>query len=57
MFWDTLRADIRHTLRLAIKTPVFTTLTVLALGARHRRHHRDLRRRQRRAAARAALSR
>ena len=32
MFWDTLRADVRHTLRLAIKTPVFTTLTVLALA-------------------------
>jgi len=32
MFWDTLRADIRHTLRLAIKTPVFTVLTVLALA-------------------------
>jgi predicted permease len=32
MFVDTLRADIRHTLRLAIKTPVFTTLTVLALA-------------------------
>jgi putative ABC transport system permease protein len=32
MFWDTLRADIRHTLRLAVKTPVFTTLTVLALA-------------------------
>ena len=32
MFWDTLRADIRHTLRLAIKTPVFTTLTILALA-------------------------
>ena len=32
MFWDTLRADIRHTLRLAIKTPVFTSLTVLALA-------------------------
>ena len=32
MFWDTLRADIRHTVRLAIKTPVFTTLTVLALA-------------------------
>ncbi|MBY0496400.1 MAG: ABC transporter permease [Cyanobacteria bacterium] len=27
-----LRADIRHTLRLAIKTPVFSTLTVLALA-------------------------
>ena len=32
MFWDTLRADVRHTLRLAIKTPVFSTLTVLALA-------------------------
>ena len=32
MFWDMLRADIRHTLRLAVKTPVFTTLTVLALA-------------------------
>src|SRR5688572_14073863 len=32
MLWDTLRADIRHTLRLAVKTPVFTTLTVLALA-------------------------
>ena len=32
MFWDTFRADVRHTLRLAIKTPVFTALTVLALA-------------------------
>ena len=32
MFWDTLRGDIRHTLRLAIKTPVFSILTVLALA-------------------------
>jgi putative ABC transport system permease protein len=32
MFWDTLRADIRHTLRLAVKTPVFTALTILALA-------------------------
>jgi putative ABC transport system permease protein len=32
MFWDMLRADIRHTLRLAVKTPVFSTLTVLALA-------------------------
>jgi len=32
MFWDTLRADIRHTIRLAIKTPVFSGLTVLALA-------------------------
>lgn len=32
MFWDTFRADLRHTLRLAIKTPVFSALTVLALA-------------------------
>ena len=32
MFWDTLRADVRHTIRLAVKTPVFTTLTILALA-------------------------
>ena len=32
MFWDMLRADIRHTIRLAIKTPVFSVLTVLALA-------------------------
>jgi putative ABC transport system permease protein len=32
MFWDMFRADLRHTLRLAVKTPVFTTLTVLALA-------------------------
>jgi putative ABC transport system permease protein len=32
MLWDTLRADIRHTLRLAFKTPVFSALTVLALA-------------------------
>lgn len=32
MFFDTLRADVRHTLRLAIKTPVFSMLTVLALA-------------------------
>ncbi|HJU44605.1 MAG TPA: ABC transporter permease [Vicinamibacterales bacterium] len=32
MFWETLRTDIRHTLRLAVKTPVFTVLTVLALA-------------------------
>ncbi|MEO8681033.1 MAG: ABC transporter permease [Vicinamibacterales bacterium] len=32
MFWDTLRADLRHTLRMAVKTPVFTGLTVLALA-------------------------
>ena len=32
MFFETLRSDIRHTIRLAIKTPVFTTLTILALA-------------------------
>jgi len=32
MFRDLLRGDIRHTIRLAIKTPVFTTLTILALA-------------------------
>ena len=32
MFFETLRADIRHTLRLAVKTPVFTALTILALA-------------------------
>lgn len=32
MFWDLLRGDVRHTIRLAIKTPVFSTLTVLALA-------------------------
>jgi putative ABC transport system permease protein len=31
-FFDTLRADVRHTLRLAVQTPVFTALTVLALA-------------------------
>lgn len=32
MFFDLLRGDVRHTIRLAIKTPVFTTLTILALA-------------------------
>jgi putative ABC transport system permease protein len=32
MFWDTLRSDIRHTLRMAVKTPLFTALTILALA-------------------------
>jgi putative ABC transport system permease protein len=32
MFFETLRSDIRHTIRLAIKTPVFTGLTILALA-------------------------
>jgi len=32
MFLDTLRADVRYTIRLAVKTPIFTTLTILALA-------------------------
>jgi putative ABC transport system permease protein len=32
MFWETLRTDLRHTLRLAGRTPLFTALTVLALA-------------------------
>jgi predicted permease len=32
MFWDSWRGDLRHTIRLAIKTPVFTALTILALA-------------------------
>src|SRR5688500_6944133 len=26
MFWDTLRSDLQHTIRLAAKTPLVTTL-------------------------------
>jgi putative ABC transport system permease protein len=32
MFFDTLRTDVRHTIRLAVKTPVLTFLTILALA-------------------------
>ena len=32
MLWDTLRFDVRHTCRLAGKTPLVTLLTVLALA-------------------------
>ena len=32
MFWETLRTDLRHALRLAGRTPLFTTLTILALA-------------------------
>jgi putative ABC transport system permease protein len=32
LFLDTLRADVRYTIRLAVKTPVFTALTILALA-------------------------
>jgi len=31
-FWDLWRGDLRHTIRLAIKAPLFTSLTVLALA-------------------------
>ena len=32
MFWDSLRSDLQHALRLARKAPLVTTLTVLALA-------------------------
>jgi predicted permease len=32
MFWDTLRSDLQHAIRLARKAPLVTTLTVLALA-------------------------
>jgi putative ABC transport system permease protein len=32
MFWDTLRSDFRHTLRIAVKAPLFTALTILTLA-------------------------
>ena len=32
MFWDTLRSDLQHTIRLAAKTRLVTTLTILALA-------------------------
>ncbi|HYU79247.1 MAG TPA: ABC transporter permease [Vicinamibacterales bacterium] len=32
MFWDSLRSDLQHTLRLALKTPLVTALTILALA-------------------------
>ena len=32
MFWDTLRSDLRHTIRLGIKTPLVTSLTIIALA-------------------------
>ncbi len=32
MFWDTLRSDLQHTLRLARKSPLVTSLTILALA-------------------------
>jgi hypothetical protein len=32
MFWDTLRSDLQHAWRLALKTPMVTALTVLALA-------------------------
>jgi predicted permease len=32
MFWDTLRSDLQHAIRLATKTPLVTALTTLALA-------------------------
>lgn len=32
MFWDTLRSDLQHTFRLALKSPMVTAFTVLALA-------------------------
>jgi putative ABC transport system permease protein len=32
MFWDSLRSDVQHTIRLAVKAPLVTSLTVLALA-------------------------
>ena len=32
MFWDTLRSDLQHTVRLARKAPLVTSLTILALA-------------------------
>jgi predicted permease len=32
MFWDTLRSDLQHTVRLALKSPLVTSLTILALA-------------------------
>lgn len=32
MFLDTLRSDVQHTVRLALKTPLMTSLTILALA-------------------------
>ena len=32
MFWNTLRSDLQHAVRLAVKTPLITALTILALA-------------------------
>jgi predicted permease len=32
MFWDSLRSDLQHALRLATKTPMVTALTIIALA-------------------------
>ena len=57
MFFDTLRADIRHTLPSRDQDAGVHRADDPGARARHRRHHRDLRGRQRRAPATAALSR
>ena len=32
MFWDTLRSDLQHAVRLAAKSPLITALTIVALA-------------------------
>lgn len=32
MMWDTFRSDLRQTIRLALKSPLFTSLTILTLA-------------------------
>ena len=32
MFWETLRSDVKYTIRLALKTRLITTVTILALA-------------------------
>ncbi|MEO7156756.1 MAG: hypothetical protein ABI039_04290, partial [Vicinamibacterales bacterium] len=32
MFWDTLRSDLQHAIRLAAKSPLITALTIVALA-------------------------
>ena len=55
MFWDTLRSDLQHTLRLAAKTPLVTALTIVALALGIGATQRHLRRRGQRAGQAAAI--
>ena len=52
---ESLSVDLRHALRALVKSPVFTGVTVLTLGARHRREQRRLQPGERRAAEPARL--